>query len=81
MKMYETIAQLLKLCSEQDIPLWKMILKNERKLSEASEDVIWKRLSIRNQTAGENAVFYVGRKEFDEWAGLFEAPAQEELDS
>ena len=45
------------------------------------KDVIWKRLSIRNQIAGENAVFYVGRKEFDEWAGLFEAPAQEELDS
>ena len=45
--MYETIAQLLKLCSEQDVPLWEMILKNEIKLSEASEDVIWKRLDAR----------------------------------
>lgn len=25
-------------------------------------DVIWERLSVRNQTAGENAVFYVGKK-------------------
>ena len=47
MKMYETIAQLLKLCSEQDVPLWDMILKNEMELSEASEDVIWKRLDAR----------------------------------
>ena len=47
MKRYETIAQLLKLCSEQDVPLWDMILKNEMELSEASEDVIWKRLDAR----------------------------------
>lgn len=45
------------------------------------KDVIWERLSIRNQTAGENAVFYVGRKEFDEWSGLFEIPKKEELES
>lgn len=45
------------------------------------KDVIWERLSIRNQTAGENAVFYVGRKEFDEWSGLFEIPSKEELES
>ena len=43
------------------------------------DDVIWERLSVRNQSAGKNAVFYVGRKEFDEWSALFEAPAEEEL--
>lgn len=42
-------------------------------------DVIWERLSVRNQSAGENAVFFVGRKEFDEWSGLFEKPDQDEL--
>ena len=30
-------------------------------------------------SAGENAVFYVGREELDEWAGLFEVPTEEEL--
>ncbi|HIY96988.1 MAG TPA: ATP-binding protein [Candidatus Borkfalkia excrementigallinarum] len=43
-------------------------------------DVIRKRLEARNQSAGENAVFYVGRKEFDEWSNLFEIPAKEELE-
>ena len=42
-------------------------------------EVIWERLAARNQSAGENAVFYVGREELDEWAGLFEVPTEEEL--
>lgn len=42
-------------------------------------EVIWERLAARNQSAGENAVFYVGREELDEWAGLFEIPTEEEL--
>ena len=44
------------------------------------DDVIWERLSVRNKSAGENAVFYVGKKEFDEWSELFEAPTKEELE-
>ena len=43
-------------------------------------DVIWERLNARNQSAGKDAVFYVGRKEFDEWSGLFEIPTKEELE-
>ena len=42
-------------------------------------EVIWERLAARNQSAGENAVVYVGREELDEWAGLFEFPTEEEL--
>ena len=42
--------------------------------------VIWERLDARNQLAGKNAVFYVGRKEFDEWSALFEIPTKEELE-
>lgn len=42
-------------------------------------DVIWERLEARNRLAGKNSVFYVGRKEFDEWSGLFEIPTKEEL--
>lgn len=44
------------------------------------DEVIWERLTVRNQSAGENAVFYVGKKEFDEWSGLFEIPTKEELE-
>lgn len=29
------------------------------------KDIIWERLSVRNKSAGKNAVFYVGKKEFD----------------
>ncbi len=43
-------------------------------------DIIWERLEARNRSAGDNAVFYVGRKEFDEWSGLFEVPTKEELE-
>ncbi len=43
-------------------------------------DIIWKRLSVRNKSAGKNAVFYVGKDEFDEWSGLFEIPTKEELE-
>ena len=43
-------------------------------------DVIWKRLDARNQLAGKNAVFYVSKEEFDEWARLFEIPTKEELE-
>ena len=43
-------------------------------------EVIRKRLDARNRSAGENAVFYVGRKEFEEWSALFEIPAKEELE-
>lgn len=44
-------------------------------------DVIWRRLSVRNQLAGKNAVFYVGEEKFNEWSGLFEIPTKEELES
>lgn len=47
---------------------------------DVSNEVIWERLNARNQSAGKNAVFYVGREEFDEWSGLFEVPAEEELE-
>lgn len=43
-------------------------------------DIIRERLEARNRSAGDNAVFYVGRKEFDEWSGLFEVPTKEELE-
>ncbi len=43
-------------------------------------DVIRERLDARNQLAGKNAVFYVDRKDFDEWSVLFEIPAKEELE-
>lgn len=43
-------------------------------------DVIWERLTVRNKSAGDNAVFYVGKEEFDEWSGLFEIPTKEELE-
>ena len=42
-------------------------------------DVIWERLDARNRSAGENAVFYVKKEELEEWAGMFEAPAENEL--
>lgn len=44
------------------------------------DGVIWERLSARNQLAGENAIFYVGKEEFEEWSGVFEIPAKEELE-
>lgn len=44
------------------------------------KDVIWERLSVRNKSAGNNAIFYVGREEFEEWSGLFEIPTGEELE-
>lgn len=43
-------------------------------------DIIWERLSARNKLAGKNAIFYVGKEEFDEWSGLFEIPTTEELE-
>ncbi len=43
-------------------------------------DIIWERLAARNQSAGKNAIFYVAKEEFDEWSGLFEIPAKEELE-
>ena len=49
-------------------------------IMDVPNDVIWERLNARNQSAGENAVFYVGKKEFEEWSGLFEVPAKEELE-
>lgn len=47
---------------------------------DVSNDIIWERLSVRNTLAGKNAIFYVGKEEFDEWSGLFEIPAGEELE-
>lgn len=43
-------------------------------------DIIWERLSARNQLAGDNAVFFVGKEEFEEWSNLFEIPTKEELE-
>lgn len=43
-------------------------------------EIIWERLSARNKLAGKNAIFYVGKEEFDEWSGLFEIPTKEELE-
>lgn len=43
-------------------------------------DIIWERLSARNKLAGKNAVFYVGKEEFDEWSETFEVPTKEELE-
>ena len=43
-------------------------------------DIIWERLSVRNKLAGKNAIFYVGKEEFDKWSGLFEIPTKEELE-
>ena len=47
---------------------------------DVSNDIIWERLSARNELAGKNAIFYVGKEEFDEWSGLFEIPTKEELE-
>ena len=45
------------------------------------DGIIWERLSARNRSAGKDAIFYVGKKEFDEWSGVFEIPSREELES
>ncbi len=42
-------------------------------------DVIWERLADRNRTAGENAVFFVGKEELEAWSRMFEPPSEEEL--
>ena len=41
--------------------------------------VLWERLSARNRSAGESAVFFVKKEELEEWAGMFEKPCEEEL--
>jgi len=43
-------------------------------------DTIWERLSVRNQSAGQNAVFSVAKEEFELWYGMFEPPTREELE-
>lgn len=49
--------------------------------NDVPKEVIWERLVARNKLAGSDAVFYVGREEFDEWSSLFEVPTKEELSS
>lgn len=44
------------------------------------DHIIRERLSARNKLVGKDAVFYVGKEEFDRWSGLFEIPAKEELE-
>lgn len=43
-------------------------------------NMIWDRLSVRNQSAGNDAIFYVGKEDFDAWSRLFEVPTKQELE-
>lgn len=46
---------------------------------ECSKEVLWERLEERNKMAGINPVFYITRKNLDEWSEIFEPPTEEEL--
>lgn len=43
-------------------------------------EILWKRLEKRNRTVEENAVFFITKENLEEWSGLFEPPAPEELE-
>lgn len=45
--MYENIEDLLRECEERKLPLWKVILENEIRLTEKAEDEIWDLLRAR----------------------------------
>lgn len=43
-------------------------------------EILWERLEKRNRTVKENAVFFITKENLEEWSGLFEPPAPEELE-
>lgn len=45
--MYNTIAELLQTAEERAVPLWKVILENECRLSEIREDEVFERMNQR----------------------------------
>lgn len=45
--MYRNLEELLALANEQNVPLWKIILENEKMLSDLSEEEIFERLNER----------------------------------
>lgn len=58
--MYHTIAGLLEIARENDVPLWKVILENEKKLTGLEESEIWSRLMQRYQimcSSAERALY------------------------
>lgn len=42
--MYQSIAELLALAEEQEVPLWRVILENEMRLTEKTEEEVFHRL-------------------------------------
>lgn len=45
--MYNTLAELFALAEEQRVPLWEIILKNEKKITELTEEEIFSKLDQR----------------------------------
>lgn len=45
--MYNTVNELCQIATERDIPIWKVILENECRISEKTPDEIFARLDIR----------------------------------
>ena len=43
-------------------------------------EILWERLEKRNRTVEESAVFFITKENLEEWSGLFEPPAPEELE-
>lgn len=53
--MYNNMQELLELCKEKKSPLWKVILENEKQISECTEEEIWSNLKSRYAVMGEAA--------------------------
>lgn len=53
--MYQSLAELLKLAEEKRVPLYQIILDNERKLMDASEEAVWEQLRKRYEVMKASA--------------------------
>ncbi|WP_206458630.1 L-serine ammonia-lyase, iron-sulfur-dependent, subunit alpha [Anaerovorax sp. IOR16] len=52
--MYHNMEELLKLCEEKRAPLWEIILENEKKLSDCTEEEIWQKVETRYEVMEES---------------------------
>ncbi len=53
--MYQNMEDMLRLSKEQQIPLYQLILENEMKLTDKSEEEVWKQLSMRFEVMKDSA--------------------------
>ena len=53
--MYQNMEDMLRLSKEQQIPLYQLILENEMKLTDKSEEEVWEQLSMRFEVMKDSA--------------------------